>query len=530
MSHLLRRRNLAAAAIIAVLAGTGGWLYMRNNASASTQYRLATATLGTVTQTIALSGNLTPVGETDLDFGAAGRVQTVSVQVGQAVKSGDVLAALDTTSLQGALTQAQANLQSAQARLSLDRAGPTAQSLAQSQASVNSAQVGLQNAQTSLTDTQALNQQSITQAQSAVAAAQNTVNADQAVLNADTAKQQSDKNQQSTDCASSPPTQQCQQDNQQVATDNQKVASDQQTLTRDQGSLDSAQNALTSAQAKAQQSLDQAQGQVNSAQVQLQNAQAALAALQQGTTSQQIQMDQSQVSIAQVNVDTAQRSLNQATLTAPVDGAVAQVNITTGQTVTSGNASSSASSSSSTTHAIVILTPGAFAVTGTVSDAQINQLAIGQRARVIAAGSSQGVTGKVTAVAAQATVSSGVATFAVTVTLDQANPSLHAGMSASVAVIVNQVVQVLTVPTSAVSNGTVQVMVNGQPQTRSVVTGASDALRTQITSGLNEGDTVVLATVSGTVPTTTGNGGGGLFGGGGVRVGGGGGGGRGAGG
>jgi hypothetical protein len=45
-----------------------------------------------------------------------------------------------------------------------------------------------------------------------------------------------------------------------------------------------------------------------------------------------------------------------------------------------------------------------------------------------------------------------------------------------------------------------------------VTVGASDALRTQILSGLNEGDTVVIATVSSVVPTPNVNG---LFGGGG---------------
>src|SRR5205807_8655152 len=102
-----------------------------------------------------------------------------------------------------------------------------------------------------------------------------------------------------------------------------------------------------------------------------------------GTTPQQIQMDQSQVQIAQVGVDNAQRALSQATLAAPVDGVVGQVNIAVAQSVSGSGASSSASSSSgsgnatgstsssstssSSSHAVVILTPGAFQVTGTVS-------------------------------------------------------------------------------------------------------------------------------------------------------------------
>jgi hypothetical protein len=110
-----------------------------------------------------------------------------------------------------------------------------------------------------------------------------------------------------------------------------------------------------------------------------------------------------------------------------------------------------------------------------------------------------------------------VATFPVTIALDGSNPSLHSGVSATITVVTNQVVGVLTVPTSAVRGSNVQVMVNGQPQTVAVTTGASDSTRTQILSGLNAGDTVVIATVSSTVPSAAGNAGGGLLGGGGGR-------------
>jgi macrolide-specific efflux system membrane fusion protein len=286
-------------------------------------------------------------------------------------------------------------------------------------------------------------------------------------------------------------------------------------LKTDRAALDAAPAAIASAQSKAQQSDHQAQSQLSSAQVQLQNAQAALAALQQGTTSQQVAIDQSQVQIDQINIDNAQKALSQATLTAPADGVVGQVNITVGQISGSGTGSSpstqggsssgSASANSSSTHAIVVLNPGAFEVVGSVSDVQVNQVAIGQRARVTVAGSSQAITGRVSTIAQEATVSSGVATFPVTVVLDGSNPSLHSGVSASIAVVINQVVHVLTVPSSAIrpSAGgvSVQTLVNGQPVSVPVTVGASDALRTQILSGLNEGDNVVIATVSSSVPT-----------------------------
>ena len=462
------------AVVIVAIVAAGGYLYLNRN-GAAIQYRTSAAVLGTVTQTIPISGNLTPVNQTDLDFAGSGKVQAVNVVAGQTVKAGELLASLDPVSLQGSLTQAQATLTSAQAKLSLDQAGATAQSLNQAQASVNTAQVQLQSDQTNQSDTLAVNAQMVAQAKSAMDSAQG------------------------------------------------------------QAALTTAQNNYQAAQVKAQQSNDQARSQVNRDTVALQNAQASLAVLKQGTTSQQIQIDRSQVAVDQVNVDNAQRALNQTTLTAPNDGVVSAVNIAVniavGQTTSasgsaasgssgasgsaaSGSGAAASGSSSSSTHAISILTPSAYAVTGAVSDAQIGQIALGQTARITPAGATDALTGKVTYIAAVATVTSGVATFAVTVTIDGSNPSLHAGTSASVSIIVNQASEVLTVPTSALRSGnSLQVLVNGKAEIRTVTVGASDALRTQIMSGLNPGDEVITATVSSSVPTT--NSGGGLFGGGG---------------
>ena len=515
MRRFLSRKFLIAYVAVAVVVGAGGFLWARRG-GAAVQYRTAVAKLGTVTQSVALSGNLAAASETDLDFTASGRVSAVTVAAGQQVTAGQALATLDTTTLQAALDQAQATLSSAQAKLSADEQGTTPSSLAQAEASVNSAQVSLANATTAYNDTLAVNDASITQSQ---------------------AQLQQDQTAQQNDCAANANGQQCQSDQVKVNTD---------------------QANLASAQSKAQQSDDSAMAQVNTAHVTLQNAQNSLAALQQGATPKQIQQDEAQVQIDQIGVNTAQTNLSGATVTAPVSGMVEAVNVTPGQQVSGGSSSSSSgsgassggsgsgatgtagsssasssSSSSSTSHAIVLVTPGVFQVTGSVSDAQVDEITVGQSAQVVPAGSQEAVTGKVTYVAPVATVSSGVATFPVTVVLNGTNPSLRAGMSASVSVVVNQVVHVLTVPTSAVhttgSGSTVQVLVNGQPQTRSVTVGASDATRTQILSGINDGDQVVIATITGTVPTNSAGGGtgGGRFGGGGGIFGGGGTGGRG---
>lgn len=517
LRNLLRRRVLGV--LVLVFAILGGSIVYAQAGKITTTYRTALVTYGTITQTIGMAGNLAPVSEADLNFPAAGTVQSVDVAVGQSVPAGATLAALDPTILAAQLSQAQATLASAQSKLAQDQTGTTTQTLASSQNSVAAALVSDTNAQTSMTDTEAINAQSVTTAQTAVTDAQNLVSADQAVVDQDKVTLAADEQTETTDCGATPPASTCAQDTTTVNTDKTKSAADSQTLARDQSTLDSDKNSLAATAAKAQQSNDQAAASLASAAQQLASARSSLAALSTSTSPQTIQIDDAQIQIDQVNVNTLQHQLDGATLSAPIGGVVAQVNIKAGQSVSGGGTGGTSSS-----YAIVIFTPGSYAITGTVSDSQVNLVAVGQTSQVTPAGSTQAILGKVTAIAPAATVSSGVATFGVTASLTDTSNSIKPGISATATIVVNQVVHVLTVPTSAVhttaTGSTVQVLVNGAPQSVAVQTGASDPTRTEIVSGLNLNQVVVIAVVTSSVPSS-GSGAGTVLGGGGTRGGGG---------
>ena len=448
LANLLKRRVLAA--LILVVAILGGTAIYVQAGKVTTTYRTAPVAYGTITQTIGMAGNLAPVTEADLNFAASGTVQSVTATVGETVVAGETLAAQDSTLLAAQLSQAKATLASAQAKLVQDEAGPTAQNLAQAQNPVGSAQVSVNSATTSLADTKAINAQS-------VAAAQSLVNQDNANVTAD--------------CPSLPA----------CAQDQAKLATDQQTL--------------ASAKVKAQQSNDQAAAQLASAKQQLASAKSSLAAALV-TSPQTIQIDAAQVQIEQVNVSTLKHQLAGAVLVSPIDGIVSQVNIKAGLAVTGAG----------TTYAIVVYTPGAYEMTGTVSDAQVNLVAAGQTVQVTPAGSTQALLGKITAISPAATISSGVATFGVTAQLTDTSNSIKPGISATASIVVKQVVHVLTVPTSAVhttaTGSTVQILVNGAPQSVAVQVGASDPIRTEILSGLQLNQVVVIAVVTRSVPSS----------------------------
>jgi macrolide-specific efflux system membrane fusion protein len=160
-----------------------------------------------------------------------------------------------------------------------------------------------------------------------------------------------------------------------------------------------------------------AQASVDSATAKLSNDQA------NGASAAQIQSDQANLAAAQAQLASAQTSLSGATLTAPIDGTVAAVNLTVGQQLSgsgtggtnlsgsatgsgrtgaassggsgnsfggggggggsaTSNSSSSSSSSSSSTPQIQMISTGTFVVNVSVDDTQIGRIAVGQAATV----------------------------------------------------------------------------------------------------------------------------------------------------
>jgi trimeric autotransporter adhesin len=400
-------------------------------------------------------------------------------------------------------------------------------------------------------------------------AAQNKVSADQAALTTAQAKLQSDTLtfQAQVNSAQVQLTNARAQQAAAVHAATAQVAQAQATAQRDadtnQGTLNTAivqlqnakiayqntqqadSNQIAQAQTHADQSNHQAQGTLSEAATNLQNTLAQLAALQNGQIPNTVLQDEAQVSADQTQVASALVNVAGTQLVAPVDATVQQVNVASGQAI--GSAASSAGALAATsasgqptagnnaqgnlTHAVVLATPQAYQVSGPVSDAQLPQVRAGDQVNVLPAGGGEQLLGHVTGIAPSALITQGVATFTVTAVIDGINPNVHAGSTAQMSIVVERDVDVLTVPTSAVhtsgASSYVLLLRNGLSVTQPVTVGASDPTRTQILSGLQKGDQVILAEVgvkppSGGAPTGGGGPGGGGGGAGGGAAGGGG--------
>ncbi len=148
------RRWIAVAAIVVVLgAGTAAWAATRGSGSPTTTSILATASRGTIKSTVSATGTLQPARQADLGFAVSGTVRTVSVAVGDRVRTGQVLATVGAAALRADRAAAAANLTAAQSQLAADTAAGAADTqLTSDDAAVSSARSTLTSAQAAVRD------------------------------------------------------------------------------------------------------------------------------------------------------------------------------------------------------------------------------------------------------------------------------------------------------------------------------------------------------------------------------------------
>src|SRR6201996_4038838 len=112
--------------LVVALAAAGGGSYLLIQPSASSAPLQTTAVQqGTVLATVSSSGTLEAAQNLGLNFTTGGKLTNIYVKVGQHGKAGQLLASVDPTSSQQALTQAETQLTTAEAQLSAAEAAET---------------------------------------------------------------------------------------------------------------------------------------------------------------------------------------------------------------------------------------------------------------------------------------------------------------------------------------------------------------------------------------------------------------------
>ena len=304
-------------------------------------------------QTVPSTGPLNAVGviqtvrDRQVVLGASGRVDDVAVEVGDAVKAGDLLVSLDTTYLDWSVEQAeiafetaridfeeagkavddadvavaQANLLLAQENLAQVQAGPTAAELAAAEAAASAAWAKLDELQAGP------NQNEMIIAQATLRRAEIAVEA---------AQREYDKIAWLPEAAATTAA-----DDLQDATINLEAARAAYSETVQAANPSEIQSAVADAQS-AQNALDQLRlkptaAELASAQAAQAEAEAALADVQEGPEQAAVRKAELGVRDAMIALEDARLAQSNAKVVAPIDGTVLSVNVDLGQQASAGD-------------------------------------------------------------------------------------------------------------------------------------------------------------------------------------------------
>lgn len=460
---------------------------------------------GTVTATVSATGNVEAGTTVSVDLsGSGGTVRKIYVREGQQVAKGDRLLTIDETTARRSLKTAEASLASAKAQRTTATQGRSSADRKLDDAAVRSARTGLANAQTSARQARQTRAQDTQQQKSTVSSADSAVGDAEDLLAADQRKLSSA----------------------QRAGDQTQISTLQSTVAQDRSSVASAKTSLKQAKQTRdktllmdRQAVQTQDGQVDSARDTLTSQKAQRKANAQPPRKGAVDSAQAQVRSAQVSVDSAKTDLANTTLRAPVAGTVVDIAAVVGQSSSSAGASSTGSSAGTTgsgtgaaastgtgtasaggsSGLVTLATTDAKQVSASVAEADVVKVKAGQSAAVQFPAFGSTLSGKVTSIDSQSTVTDNVVQYKVTVSLPTAGSTIRLGQTADLTITTSRHAGTLYVPTSAVTttadgHATVTRRANGTDSVVEVQTGLVGTVGTEIVRGLGQGDLLVLPT------------------------------------
>jgi HlyD family secretion protein len=198
------------------------------------------------------------------------------------------------------------------------------------------------------------------------------------------------------------------------------------------------------------------------------------------------------VKMTELQLDQAEAELDKAVITASFDGVVADIYIKEGQQL---------SAMTYTSPAICLIDPSEIKLSGVIDEMDVSKVKLGQEATItLDALPDKEVKGRVTFISPASTAQAGVVFYKTTITLENPDEELKDGMSANADIVIEEHNGVLLIPNRAVQGSLekpwVEVVTNGQTEERQISIGLSDGINTEILSGLEEGEEVVLPQVS----------------------------------
>lgn len=454
---------------------------------------LATVKRADIQSALSYSGSVQASTQVNVVPKIGARIDKLNVDVGSVVKAGDVIAVLDTSSLQPQVVQAQAALETAQTKLDQMKAGPRSESVDQARAnlaaaeaklaaiqsgprtqSVAQARANLDAARAKLAQVKAgPTPEQVKSAQLAVSQAKNSLFAAQvqkdgncnphnpefmckaSQASADAAQTTVEQAQQQLAILTSPPT--------------------KEMVEQAQAAVDAAQQQYDLAQAPyTEHDVAQAQAAVDGAQAQLKLAESPY-------TGDDLKLAQTAVDQARAGLDLAKLQIDEARVTSPIDGVVSQKLLDQG------------AMASPATPIVTIISKNV-EVNISVEEGKLGLIAAGQKATVLVP-AYPGVPFAASVVGDPPTVDPKSRTALVRLSAVDPKGQLKPGMYAQVSVTIQPQKNVLVVPISALvnDNGKTEVYLvqKGIVKVQPVTLGVQDSTNAEVAAGLSEGQTVV---------------------------------------
>ena len=496
---------------VVVLAAAGSFFgYQRISSSrqaAAEEPTLQTATVsrGDIVLTTSGSGNLLPATEVNLSFGTSGTLLELTVEVGDKVEAGEVLARIDDTEAQANVTQAEINLRQAELDLADLTAEVDAVDLASAQANLASAQAALNDLLTPPTaeelavarDTLASTQetlntllagpdpQEVAEAEMALEQARNSLWAAQ--MSRDAAQTKQARNQAEIQVANAEmAVRKAEMNYEEVLAGptTQEIAAARAQVVAAQEQLDDLEKGATPAElAVAKSNVAQAQAQLDE--------------LLAGASPEDLEIAQLNVKIARSKLTSAQTDLERVVLKAPFAGVVTSVDAEVGETA-------------GTSPIITLANMEQPLVRFWVEESDLSSVAVGNAVNItFEALPNYTFTGKIIRVEPTLVTVGNTSAIQIWASIDLTDQpvTLLSGMTAEVEVVAGEARNALLVPVEALrelSPGQYAVFVvksDGELELRPVEVGLQDYVNAEIISGLELGEVVSVGTQASTETT-----------------------------
>jgi len=191
---------------------------------------------------------------------------------------------------------------------------------------------------------------------------------------------------------------------------------------------------------------------------------------------------------AKLSLESAELNLEKAVMVAPFDGVVTDVAIGEGDEITAAALA---------TPAISLVDSSEVEMRGFIDEIDVAMVKVGQAANItVDALPDEEITGRVTFVCLVSRARIGVISYGTTITLEDAVAGFRDGMTATARVIIERRDDVLLIPNRTIrgtlDNPKVVVLVDEQQEEWDITLGLTDGINTEVLSGLEEGEEVVL--------------------------------------